>query len=134
MLYMFRFLLTYQWNDERRGQSVLFELVFQLDVYSCSGRTNNEIKTVIAGKSRGTILFSPQQFKSTVDNALNENTGIHIMAKLGFSELSTTSYDMIYEATKMNIVRLNKGKIVMIHSAFRHSIKIAFPNASFKRT
>jgi uncharacterized protein len=92
------------------------------------------MKTVIAGKSRGTILFSAQQFKSGVDNALHENTGMHITAKLGFSELSTTSYVMIDETTRMNIVRLNKGEIVMIHSAFRHPIKIIFPISSFKRT
>lgn len=92
------------------------------------------MKTVIAGKSRGTILFSAQQFKSGVDNALHENTGMHITAKLGFSELSTTSYVMIDETTRMNIVRLNKGEIVMIHSAFKHPIKIIFPISSFKRT
>ena len=92
------------------------------------------MKTVIAGKSRGTILFSAQQFKSGVDNALHENTGMHITAKLGFSEVSTTSYGMIDETTRMNIVRLNKGEIVMIHSAFRHPIKIIFPISSFKRT
>jgi uncharacterized protein len=92
------------------------------------------MKTVIAGKSRGTILFSAQQFKSGVENALHENTGMHITAKLGFSELSTISYVMIDETTRMNIVRLNKGEIVMIHSAFRHPIKIIFPISSFKRT
>jgi uncharacterized protein len=91
------------------------------------------MKTVIAGKSRGTILFSAQQFKSGVDNALHENTGMHVTAKLGISELSTTSYVMIDETTRMNIVRLNKGEIVMIHSAFRHPIKIMFPISSFKR-
>lgn len=91
------------------------------------------MKTVIAGKSRGTILFSAQQFKSGVDNALHENTGMHVTAKLGISELSTTSYVMIDETTRMNIVRLNKGEIVMIHSAFRHPIKIIFPISSFKR-
>ena len=79
------------------------------------------------------ILFSAQQFKSGVDNALHENTGMHVTAKLGISELSTTSYVMIDETTRMNIVRLNKGEIVMIHSAFRHPIKIMFPISSFKR-
>src|SRR5919106_3410040 len=36
------------------------------------------MKTVIAGKSRNTILFSAQQFKSEVDYTLHENTGLHI--------------------------------------------------------
>ena len=90
------------------------------------------VKTVIAGRSRGTILFSAQQFKSTVDPSLHENTGMHIIAKIGLSELSTAPYNMIDESTKMNIVRLNKGELVIIHSAFRYPIKITFPKPSFK--
>ena len=91
------------------------------------------MKTIIAGKSRNTILFSAQQFKSEVDYALHENTGLHITAKLGSSELSTKPYDMIDKSTKMNISRLNKGEMVMIQPAFRQPIKITFPRASFKR-
>jgi DNA helicase HerA-like ATPase len=91
------------------------------------------MKTVIVGRSRGTVLFSAQQFKSTVDYALHENTGMHITAKLDLSELSTVPYNIIDESTKMNIVRLNKGELVVIHSAFRHPIKITFPKASFKK-
>jgi hypothetical protein len=41
---------------------------------------------------------------------------------------------MIDESTKNNIVRLNKGELVMIHTAFRHPIKIAFPKATFKKS
>jgi uncharacterized protein len=91
------------------------------------------MKTIIAGKSRNTILFSAQQFKSEVDYTLHENTGLHITAKLGTSELSTKPYDMIDESIKMNISRLNKGEIVMVQPAFRQPIKITFPRASFKR-
>src|ERR687890_689287 len=91
------------------------------------------MRTLIAGISRGTILFSAQQFKSATDYRLQENTGLHITAKLGLSELSTDPYSMLDESTKMNIARLNKGELVMIHSAFRHPIKISFPRAAFMR-
>jgi uncharacterized protein len=91
------------------------------------------MKTIIAGKSRNTILFSAQQFKSEVDYTLHEHTGLHVTAKLGLSELSTKPYDMIDKSTKMNIIRLNKGEVVMIQPAFRQPIKIKFPRASFKR-
>jgi uncharacterized protein len=90
------------------------------------------MRTVITGSSRGTILFSAQQFKSTVDPALHESTGMHIMAKLGQSEIATMPYSMLDESTKMNIVRLNRGELVMVHPAFRHPIKIVFPKAPFK--
>lgn len=91
------------------------------------------MRTVIAGKSRSTVLFSAQQFKTTVDAALHENTGTHTFAKLGMTELSMPEYNMIDESVKRSIVRLNKGEIVMTHPAFRHPIKIVFPRPSFKR-
>jgi DNA helicase HerA-like ATPase len=91
-------------------------------------------RTVIAGKSRDTVLLSAQQFKSSVDNTLHDNTGTHMFAKLGFTELSKPSYQMIKDSMKGNIVRLNKGDIIMTHPAFRHPIKISFPHVSFKRS
>src|SRR5205823_1121442 len=47
------------------------------------------MKTLISGRSRGTILFSAQQFKSSVDYSLHENTGMHVIAKTRLSELAT---------------------------------------------
>ena len=90
------------------------------------------MRTIVAGRSRGTILFSAQQFKSTVDSTLHENTGMHVIAKLGISELSMPPYLMIDKSTKANIVRLNKGELVMVHPAFRQPIKILFPKAPFR--
>ena len=89
------------------------------------------MKSLIGGRSRGTILFSAQQFKSTVDYALHENTGTHIIAKLGLSELATFPYSSIDKHTKLNIVRLNKGELVLVHPAFRYPIRIKFPKAYF---
>ena len=86
------------------------------------------MRILISGRLRRTILFSAQQFKSSTDYRLHENTGLHVTAKLGLSELSSPPYSMLDESTKRNIARLNKGELVMIHSAFRHPIKIAFPS------
>jgi uncharacterized protein len=91
------------------------------------------MKTLIAGRSRGTILFSAQQFKSATDLRLHDNTGLHIIAKQGLPELASEPYSMIDESTKNNIAKLNKGELVMIHTAFRHPIKIAFPKSAFKK-
>jgi hypothetical protein len=49
-------------------------------------------------------------------------------------ELSSAPYNIIDKDTKMNIVRLNKAKLVMIHTVFMDPIKkITFPKASSKR-
>ena len=91
------------------------------------------MKTVIAGRSRGTVLFSAQQFKSQTDSRFQENIGLHVTAKVGRSELSREPYSIIDEITKTNIVRLNKGEMVMVHPAFRHPVKIMFPGNIFPR-
>ena len=90
-------------------------------------------KTLIAGKSRDTILLSAQQFKSSVDPILHDNTGIHMIAKLGMSELSKSPYAMLDDTTKHNIVHMDKGEIVMIQPAIRHPVKVTFPRPPFKR-
>ena len=58
------------------------------------------MRTVTAGRTRGTILFSAQQFKSATDYRLQENIDLQITAKLGLSELSTEPYSMLDESTK----------------------------------
>jgi DNA helicase HerA-like ATPase len=91
-------------------------------------------KTLIAGKSRDTILLSAQQFKSAVDPILHDNTGIHMIAKLGMSELSKSPYAMLDDITKNNIAHMDKGEIVMIQPAIRHPVKVIFPRPPFKRS
>ena len=128
-------------NNVQNDQKLHYLLVFvdEINRYipkSPNGKMSSVseqiMRTVIAGRTRGTILFSAQQFKSATDSRLQENTDLHITAKLGLSELSTEPYSMLDESTKMNISRLNKGELVMIHSAFRHPIKIGFPKATYK--
>jgi DNA helicase HerA-like ATPase len=89
-------------------------------------------KTLIAGKPRDTILLSAQQFKSAVDPILHENTGIHMIAKLGISELSKSPYEMLDDTTKRNIVHMDKGEILMIQPAIRHPVKVVFPRPPSK--
>ncbi|MGN6348900.1 MAG: hypothetical protein ACTHLL_04015 [Candidatus Nitrosocosmicus sp.] len=91
------------------------------------------LKTIIAGKSRHIALLSAQQFKSQVDPFLNYNTGLHVTSKLGLSELSTPPYSIIDDTTKSSISKLQKGEIVLIHSAFKHPIKITIPKITYNR-
>lgn len=92
------------------------------------------LRTIIAGRTRGTVLFSSQQFKSMTHPLLHENTGLHVTAKLGLPELTKRPYsDLINNSTRANIVRLNKGELVMVHPAFRHPIRITFPDAILRK-
>jgi hypothetical protein len=91
------------------------------------------LKTLITGKSRHCILFSAQQFKSQIEPSINENTGLHVITKLGLSELSSDSYSMVDGTTKSVINKLHKGEFILVHPAFRHPIKTTIPKPTFKK-
>lgn len=91
------------------------------------------LKTLITGKSRHCILFSAQQFKSQIEPSINENTGLHVITKLGLSELSSDSYSMVDDTTKSVINKLHKGEFILVHPAFRHPIKTTIPKPTFKK-
>lgn len=92
------------------------------------------MRFVIEGRSRCNILLSAQQFKSETDIRFQENVGLHVIGKLGRSELlAEPYYSMIEERVKKNIVRLERGEMIMIHPAFRHPVKVWFPDSSYQR-
>jgi len=85
------------------------------------------------GRSRGTILFGAEQFKSAVHTQVHENSGTHVIGRTGSSELATEPYSFLDRQTKTNITRLNKGELVLVHAIFRQPIKIVFPKPSYYR-
>ena len=92
------------------------------------------MRFVIEGRSRCNILLSAQQFKSETDFRLQENIGLHVIGKLGISELlAGPYYSMIDEKVKMNIARLERGEMIMVHPAFRYPVKIWFPDSAYQR-
>lgn len=92
------------------------------------------MRFVIEGRSRCSILLSAQQFKSETDFRLQENIGLHVIGKLGMTELlAGPYYSMIDEQVKRNIARLERGEMIMVHPAFRHPVKIWFPDSSYQR-
>lgn len=92
------------------------------------------MRFVIEGRSRCNILLSAQQFKSETDIRFQENVGLHVIGKLGRSELlAEPYYSMIEERVKKNIVRLERGEMILVHPAFRHPVKVWFPDSSYQR-
>ena len=93
-------------NDQKKLHYILvfIDEINRFIPKSQNGKMNSVseqiMRTVTAGRTRGTILFSAQQFKSATDYRLQENIDLQITAKLGLSELSTEPYSMLDESTK----------------------------------
>jgi DNA helicase HerA-like ATPase len=92
------------------------------------------MRFIIEGRSRCNILLSAQQFKSETDVRFQENIGLHVFGKLGISELfAEPYYTMISDGVKKNIARLEKGEMIIVHPAFRHPVKVWFPDSPYQR-
>ncbi|MEM3448331.1 MAG: ATP-binding protein [Nitrososphaerota archaeon] len=85
------------------------------------------------GRSRGTILFTAEQFKSSVDRQIIENSAMQVVGRTGSSELTSDVYRFLDPEIKDISTRLEKGELIVSHPTFRKAIKIRFPKPYYKR-
>jgi uncharacterized protein len=135
---------TQEFSPKRRNEIPKYLVVFLDEINRFIPKSNltsrlnpvadQIMRFVIEGRSRCNILLSAQQFKSETDIRFQENIGLHVIGKLGRSELlADPYYSMIEERVKKNIARLERGEMIIIHPAFRHPVKVWFPGSSYKR-
>jgi DNA helicase HerA-like ATPase len=122
---------------EGRPKKVIV-VVDELNKYAPKGTMPGPVAQQIieiarTGRSRGTILFGAEQFKSEAHEQVYENAGTHLIGRTGSSELSTQPYSFLDKETKGNVTRLEQGELVLVHAAFRQPVKIVFPCPSYKR-
>lgn len=113
-------------------------LVDELNKYAPRGTqpapvAQQVIEIARTGRSRGAVLFGAEQFKSEVHEQVYENAATHIIGRTGSSELSSHPYSFLDKGTKNNVTRLEKGELVLVHAAFRQSVKVVFPKPSYRR-
>jgi len=85
------------------------------------------------GRSRGTILFTAEQFKSSVDRQIIENSAMQVVGRSGSSELTSDVYRFLDSEIKDIATRLEKGELIISHPTFRRPIKVKFPKPYYRR-
>jgi uncharacterized protein len=83
------------------------------------------------GRSRGTILFGAEQFKSEIHEQIVGNSGTHVIGRTGSAEVRRTAYGFLDERTKQNVMGLGKGEVVLSTPTWRSAIKLRFPRPSY---
>lgn len=85
------------------------------------------------GRSRGTILFTAEQFKSDVHDQIIGNCSVHAFGRTGSSELNRDVYGSLDRNVKQKIMTLEKGEMVISFPTWRTPVRIHFPMAPYKR-
>ncbi|MEM2129158.1 MAG: ATP-binding protein [Candidatus Bathyarchaeia archaeon] len=85
------------------------------------------------GRSRGTILFGAEQFKSEIHEQIVGNCGTHALGRTGSAEIRKSAYAFLDQKSRQNIMSLGKGEIVLSTPTWRSPIKIRFPRPPYKK-
>jgi DNA helicase HerA-like ATPase len=80
------------------------------------------------------ILFSAQQFMSSVHSRIVGSTATKIIGRSCSSEILLPEYHFLDQDIRMLITRFKKGELLLSHPILRQPIKIIFPKPAYHRT
>jgi hypothetical protein len=83
------------------------------------------------GRSLGVILFSAQQFKSSVFDRVKGNCSTLVYGRTNATEVSKSDYRFIPKTILNIMTRLEQGELIAEHPVFRSMLKIKFPFPSY---
>lgn len=83
------------------------------------------------GRSLGVILFSAQQFKSSVFDRVKGNCSTLVYGRTNAIEVSKSDYRFIPKTTQNIMTRLEQGELIAEHPLFRSMLKFKFPLPSY---
>jgi hypothetical protein len=85
------------------------------------------------GRSLGILLFSAEQFKSSIHDRVKGNCATHAFGRTNAIEISKSDYSYIPKVYKGMMTRLKQGEYIIQNPAFRSLLNIKFPNPVYKQ-
>ncbi|MDT8904100.1 ATP-binding protein [Anaeroselena agilis] len=79
------------------------------------------------GRQEGIILFSAEQFKSSIHDRVKGNCGTNIYGRTNAIEVSKPDYRYIPNVYANMMTRLGKGDLIIQHPVFKTLLKVKFP-------
>lgn len=79
------------------------------------------------GRSLGIVLFSAEQFKSSIHQRITGNCAMHAYGRTNAIEVATKSYSFVPQTYKNMMTRLNPGQYIIQNPVFRSLLKVRFP-------
>lgn len=85
------------------------------------------------GRSLGIILFSAEQFKSSIHDRIKGNCSTHAYGRTNAIEISKNDYKFIPTVYKNMMTRLKQGEYIIQNPVFRSLLNIKFPRPIYKQ-
>ncbi|MCB1193816.1 MAG: ATP-binding protein [Leptospiraceae bacterium] len=85
------------------------------------------------GRSLGVVLFSAEQFRSSIHDRVKGNCATHAYGRTNVTEITKPDYSFIPNVYKNMLTRLEQGEYIIQNPVFRSLLNIKFPREVFRR-
>jgi len=106
--------------------------VDELNKFAPSGNTQSPLKSRLVditarGRSLGLVLFGAEQFASSVDKEIVENSSTYLFGRTETNELRTPNYSAFSDEIKTKLRMLPQGQLLTKFAKFAQPIFVKFP-------
>lgn len=106
--------------------------VDELNKFAPSGNVRTPLKARLIditarGRSLGLILFGAEQFASSVDKEIVENSSTYLFGRTENNELRTPNYSAFSDEVKTKLTMLQQGRLLVKFAKFPQPIFLRFP-------
>jgi DNA helicase HerA-like ATPase len=117
-------------NSEKLDAIVVF--VDELNKFAPSGNLRTPLKASLIditarGRSLGLVLFGAEQFASSVDKEIVENSSTYLFGRTETNELRTPNYSAFSDEVKTKLTMLPQGQLLVKFAKFPQPIFVKFP-------
>jgi uncharacterized protein len=104
----------------------------ELNKFAPSGSIRSPLKSRLIditarGRSLGLILFGAEQFASSVDREIVENSSTYLFGRTETNELRSANYSAFSDEVKTKLTMLPQGQLLVKFAKFSQPIFIRFP-------
>ena len=85
------------------------------------------------GRSLGIVLFSAEQFKSSIHKRVSGNCSTHAYGRTNSVEVSDKTYSFVPSTYKNMMTRLKQGHYIIQNPVFHSLLKVRFPMPLYKQ-
>ncbi len=131
-----------QFDDDRNEEDIPDKIVIFIDELNKYASTDVPKSSPILrqiidiaerGRSLGIILFSAEQFKSSIHDRVKGNASTHAYGRTNAIEISKGDYRFVPQVYKGMMTRLKQGEYVIQNPIFRSLLNIKFPKPIYKQ-
>jgi hypothetical protein len=106
--------------------------VDELNKFAPSGNYRTPLKSHLIdvtarGRSIGMVLFGAEQFASSVDKEIVENSSTYLIGRTESNELRAANYSGLSDEVKTKLMMLPQGSLLVKFAKFQQPIFVRFP-------